>query len=124
MIRTISFVLLCLFLTVNANAKPLTPEQVPEPLKPWVNWVLQDQPELGCPFIHNNYEQKRCSWPSQLDLDFIATKGTFGISWDVYKESWVTLPGDQKHWPQNVTANNKAADADWSDLRYQRKAHW
>ena len=109
MIRTISFVLLCLFLTVNANAKPLTPEQVPEPLKPWVNWVLQDQPELGCPFIHNNYEQKRCSWPSQLDLDFIATKGTFGISWDVYKESWVTLPGDQKHWPQNVTANNKAA---------------
>ena len=105
--RTISFLFLCLFLTAYAHAKPLTPDQVPEPLKPWVNWVLQDQPELGCPFIFNSYEQKRCSWPSQLNLDFTATKGTFAISWDVFKESWVTLPGDQKHWPQNVTANDK-----------------
>ena len=96
------------FFAVFAHAKPLTLEQVPEPLKPWVNWVLQDQPELGCPFIYNSYEQKRCSWPSQLNLDFTATKGTFAINWSVYKESWLTLPGDQKHWPQNVTANNKA----------------
>ncbi len=107
--RTITFLLLCIFFTAYAHAKLLTPEQVPEPLKPWINWVLQDQPELACPFIYNSYEQKRCSWPSQLDLDFTATKGTFAISWDVYKESWVTLPGDQKHWPQNVTSNDKAA---------------
>jgi hypothetical protein len=105
--RTILFLLISFF-AVFAHAKPLPPEQVHEPLKPWVNWVLQDQPELGCPFIYNSYEQKRCSWPSQLDLDFSAKKGTFAISWSVYKESWVTLPGDQKHWPQNVTANNKA----------------
>ncbi len=107
--RTIRFVLLCIFLIPNAHAKPLTLEQVPEPLKPWVNWVLQDQPELGCPFIYNSYEQKRCSWPSELSLDFTATKGTFKINWNVFKESWVSLPGDQKHWPQNVTANNKPA---------------
>ncbi|MEQ1546842.1 hypothetical protein [Methyloglobulus sp.] len=106
--RIIIFLLISFF-AVFAHAKPLTLEQVPEPLKPWVNWVLQDQPELGCPFIYNSYEQKRCSWPSQLNLDFTATKGAFSISWDVFKESWVTLPGDQKHWPQNVTANNKAA---------------
>jgi hypothetical protein len=105
--RIIIFLIIS-FIAVFAHAKPLTLEQVPEPLKPWVNWVLQDQPELGCPFIFNSYEQKRCSWPSQLDLDFTATKGTFAISWEVFKESWVTLPGDQKHWPQNVTANNKA----------------
>ena len=106
--QTIIFLLIGFFAFI-AHAKPLTPEQVPEPLKPWVNWVLQDLPELGCPFIYNNYEQKRCSWPSQLDLDFTATKGTFAISWSVLKESWITLPGDQKHWPQNVTANNTTA---------------
>jgi hypothetical protein len=106
--RTILFFLIGLF-AVIAHAKPLPPDQVPEPLKPWVNWVLQDQPELGCPFIFNSYEQKRCSWPSQLDLDFTATKGVFAITWDVFKESWVTLPGDPKHWPQNVTANDKVA---------------
>jgi hypothetical protein len=107
--RKIRFLIISILFTAFAHAKSLTPEQVPEPLKPWVNWVLQDQPELGCPFIYNSYEQKRCSWPSQLGLDFTATKGTFAINWSVYKESWVTLPGDQKHWPQNVTANNKAA---------------
>jgi hypothetical protein len=106
--RTILFLFISFF-AVFVHANPLIPEQVPEPLKPWVDWVLQDQPELGCPFIYNNYGQKRCSWPRQLDLDFTATKGGFAISWGVYKESWVTLPGDQKHWPQNVTANNKSA---------------
>jgi hypothetical protein len=106
--RTILFLLISCF-AVYAHAKPLTPDQAPEPLKPWVNWVLQDQPELGCPFIYNAYEQKRCSWPSQLGLDFTATKGTFSIGWTVFKESWVTLPGDQKHWPQNVTVNAKTA---------------
>ena len=105
--RTIKLVSLCLFLATNAHAKPLSPDQVPEPLKPWVNWVLQDQPELGCPFIYNSYGQKRCSWPSQLNLNFTVTKGTFTISWTVFKESWVALPGDQKHWPQQVTANDK-----------------
>jgi hypothetical protein len=107
--RTIKFVLIGVFFTVYAHAKPLTPETVPEPLKPWVNWVLQDHPELGCPFIYNSFEQKRCSWPTQLDLDFTATKGAFAISWTAYQESWVSLPGDQKHWPQNVSIDSKAA---------------
>ena len=106
--RTILFLLIGIFATFT-HAKPITPEQVPEPLKPWIDWVLQDQPELGCPFIYKSYEQKRCSWPSRLNLDFTAKKGSFAISWRVYKESWVTLPGDLKHWPQNVMANNKAA---------------
>jgi hypothetical protein len=77
------------FFTAVAHAKPLTPEQVPEPLNPWVDWVLQDQPELGCPFIYNSYGQKRCNWPSQSGLDFTATKGRFAINWSVYKESCV-----------------------------------
>ncbi|SJM89405.1 conserved membrane hypothetical protein [Crenothrix polyspora] len=91
------------------QATPLKPEQVPEPLKPWVNWVLKDTPDLGCPFMYNSYEQKRCSWPTQLHLDFAADKGTFAINWKVYQESWVSLPGDQKRWPLNVTVNARTA---------------
>ena len=91
------------------DAKPLTPEKVPEPLKPWISWVLQDNPELACPFLYNSYEQKRCSWPTQLVLDLTPAKGVFSISWQVYKESWVGLPGDNKHWPLNVTVNGKPA---------------
>ena len=98
-----------LFFASFTQAKPLTREQVPEPLKPWIGWVLQDNPDLACPFLYNSYEQKRCSWPTQLALDLTSAKGIFSISWKVYKDSWVSLPGDDKHWPLNVTVDGKPA---------------
>ncbi len=103
--------LLCfnLLFSLSVQAKPLLPEQIPEPLKPWVQWVLQDNPELNCPFIYNSYEQKRCSWPSELGLALKNTGGKFSTRWQVYQDSWVALPGDSKHWPQNVIISNKAA---------------
>jgi len=101
---------LSVFMMVSSlQAAPLKPEQVPDLLKPWVNWVLKDTPDLGCPFMYNSYEQKRCSWPTQLALDFTPTRGTFAINWKVYQDSWVSLPGDQKRWPLNVTVNAKTA---------------
>jgi hypothetical protein len=96
-----------LLFSAAAPAKPLLPEQVPEPLKPWINWVLRDNPELACPFIYNSYEQKRCSWPTQTQLELTPEKGIFLISWKVYQDSWISLPGDSKNWPLNVTVNNK-----------------
>jgi hypothetical protein len=101
------FALSALLLASSAQAKPLTQEQVPEPLKPWINWVLQDNPERACPFLYNSYEQKRCSWPTQLSLDLMSAKGVFSIGWNVHKDSWVSLPGDDRHWPLNVTVNGK-----------------
>jgi len=92
-----------------SQAKALTPEQVPEPLQPWIAWVLQDNPELACPFIYNSVEQKRCSWPTRLTLDLQPTKGNFAITWKVYQDSWISLPGNHEHWPLNVSANNKTA---------------
>lgn len=98
-----------LLLSAPGQAKPLNPEQVPEPLKPWVGWVLQDNQDNICPFIYNSYDQKHCSWPSQLNLDFSANHGSFTAAWQVYLDSWVSLPGDDRHWPVNVTVNNKTA---------------
>ncbi|TRW92778.1 hypothetical protein [Candidatus Methylobacter oryzae] len=93
-----------------AQAKPLTPEQVPEPLKPWIAWVLQDNtPEPVCPFIYNSYEEKRCSWPTQTQLDLMPDKGVFSMTWLTYQDSWIVLPGDQQHWPLNVTVDGKTA---------------
>ena len=97
------------FIIPFAHAKPLTPEQVPEPLKPWVDWVLQDYPNLTCPFVYNSYPEKHCSWPTQTRLELTPQTGRFSATWKVYQESWLSLPGDSKHWPLNVTANNKPA---------------
>jgi len=90
-------------------AKPLTLEQVPEPLKPWIGWVVEDHPERRCPFQFNSFEQNRCIWPSQLRLDLAPQRGRFASAWQVYGESWINLPGDSKHWPQNVQVNGKPA---------------
>ncbi|WP_040590474.1 hypothetical protein [Methylobacter marinus] len=109
MSRIVWLLAVMLFFPPLAPAEPLAPEQVPAPLKPWIDWVLQHDQDRVCPFIYNSYEQKRCSWPTRLSLDITPEKGTFAISWKVYQESWVSLPGDHRYWPLNVTANNQPA---------------
>ncbi len=103
------FFLLIFLCAPHLQADPLSPEKVPEPLRPWIDWVLQDYPDRNCPFIYNSYPEKHCSWPAQTHLDFTQKAGHFTASWKVYRESWISLPGDGKHWPLNVTANNKTA---------------
>ncbi len=80
-------VLLHLLISPGTQARGLTPEQVPEPLKPWIKWVLQDNTDLSCPFIYNSAEQKRCSWRTPLTLDLHPEKGSFAIDWKVIRES-------------------------------------
>ncbi|MDP3010031.1 MAG: hypothetical protein Q8N30_13305 [Methylococcales bacterium] len=99
-----------LFFTSFTQAKPLAPDKVPDELKPWINWVLQEQPERDCPFLYNSFEQKHCSWATSLNLVLSANKGVFTSSVQVYRDDdWLVLVGDEKHWPLSVTANGKTA---------------
>ncbi|MGR9036984.1 MAG: hypothetical protein ACU83O_10420 [Gammaproteobacteria bacterium] len=109
MSRFIRLLIIIVLFSSDAQSKALAPEQVPEPLKPWIGWVLEGSPERSCPFIYNAFKQKRCSWPARLKLDLTSSNGKFSIGWKVYSDSWVTLPGDGRRWPLNVTVNNKAA---------------
>jgi len=104
MFRTF-FLLLSLLLLNNTYATPLSRDEVPDPLKPWIDWVLHDEKQKTCPFIYNNANQHRCAWPTRLDLSLLSTTGEFSINWQIFQKSWVTLPGDQKHWPVDVTDN-------------------
>ncbi|MBO0611905.1 hypothetical protein [Thiothrix fructosivorans] len=92
---------LWLFLLTAAYANPLPTDQVPEPLKPWVGWVLDGHKDLACPYLYNA-EERQCAWPGRLDLQLTATGGTFTQHWEVYGETQLRLPGDAQHWPQNV----------------------
>ena len=97
-------ILLGLFLLFLSNAgfsAPITPAQVPEPLQPWVDWVLHDEKKQNCPYQYNN-QSRACSWPSQLELQLSNSGGTFSQQWQVFDETLIRLPGDNQHWPQNV----------------------
>lgn len=102
-------IMLAIFVTMQVQARPLPLEQVPEPLQPWIDWVLLDSEDYRCPFLYNSFPQKRCSWPSHLTLDIQDRQGHFVIHWQVYDESWIQLPGNDRHWLQNVTVDEKPA---------------
>ena len=87
-----------------------TEVKVPEPLKPWVDWVLEGhEEELLCTPNYNDAYAINCNWPTALDLDIAEESGSFSQSWLIEHESWIQLPGNDKIWPQDVTINGKPA---------------
>ncbi len=91
-----------LLLSAEIQSKPLTVDTVPEPLQPWVDWVLQDEASYPCPFLYNSFKEKRCAWPSQLQLDLSDNSANFSFWVKVFAESWIQLPGNLEYWPLNV----------------------
>jgi hypothetical protein len=94
---------LLLLINLPIAARTLDPHSVPEDLRPWMNWVLIGQENRQCPFLYYNVDTRHCTWPTSLQLNLNDTGGDFAITWKVYDEGWVTLPGDSTVWPQEVT---------------------
>lgn len=109
---TIPFVrlvgLLAWLLAGAAEAAPLSPAEVPEPLKPWIPWVLQPLTDQACPYVHASSE-RRCMWPSQLELSLGDQRGEFVQRWQTYSEGLAPLPGDDRRWPQEVEVDGQPA---------------
>ncbi len=93
------------------SADPLPRERVPEPLKPWTDWVLRGQEGALCPYFLASDDQVECSWPGRLTLDLGEKGGTFSQGWSVQAAEFVPLPGDERRWPLDVTLDGKPAAA-------------
>jgi hypothetical protein len=91
-----------------ASGRPLTSEAAPEPLKPWIPWVLHQHPDYPCPFFFNSATERHCAWPSTLTLDLSASQGLFRQQWTLFAESLVPLPGNRDTWPQDVVEGARA----------------
>lgn len=93
-------------------AAPLAAQDVPPPLRDWQGWVLHDTPEHGCPFLANqapNAGSYQCAWPGRLMLDAGKDGARFSLDVHVDAPSWVALPGDDRNWPQQVSAKGQPA---------------
>jgi hypothetical protein len=105
--RTGWLLLLCALVSV-----PLFAQDVPPPLRDWQGWVLHDQPQRACPLLANRMpgaDSYQCTWPGRLTLDADAAGGRFAMAVRVDAPAWVALPGDQRNWPQQVSANRQPA---------------
>ncbi|MFA5138230.1 MAG: hypothetical protein WC728_03275 [Elusimicrobiota bacterium] len=104
-----------LLLSTAAHAEPLPIDKVPEPLKPWVQWVLDGNEERRCPMLAGGAapdgRQRPCEWPARLELGVQDKQGRFRQDWQVYKDGWVPLPGDAKRWPLDLQVDGKASAA-------------
>jgi len=98
--RWITHFLFALCLMGSAVAADFPLSSVPQPLKSWVPWVLDGAPDAGCPHLFNNAEQRHCAWPGTLELKAAARDASFTQEWTAYRDTWVALPGNDKHWPQ------------------------
>ena len=108
MAKSLMYVFLLLLLCpVGISANQFTVEEIPTPLKSWVNWVLHGHRDRNCPFIYNDFATKHCSWPGRLNLSLNQDGGLFSVNWRIYATSRVELPGGLNYWPQKIKVNNQ-----------------
>jgi hypothetical protein len=102
--------LLGLCLTASlAKAQSLAPREVPEPLRPWIGWVMRGHESELCPTLVDDANRHACAWPARLLLEADAGGAHFTQEWQVYAEGFVPLPGDEKSWPQEVKVDDRSA---------------
>lgn len=106
---------LLLLLAAAAAAGPLPREKVPDPLKPWVAWALDGHEGLACPTLlgldaaDDDADAPGCLWGGRLELALDARGGRFALPVRLFREGFVRLPGDARHWPQDVRAGSRPA---------------
>lgn len=111
---------LLILLTVSSFALPATSQavepplpaqaelDVPQPLRPWVDWVMYDRPDLDCPQVDGTGGGRLCVWPGTLEVRADDDGATFEMNVWLARRGDVRLPGDNTHWPQAVTADARS----------------
>jgi hypothetical protein len=91
-------------------AQPLDPKDAPDPLKPWVNWVLRGHEEERCPpVVRGHALAPECLWPARLELEVTPTGGIFRLQAHRYAPGFVALPGSERLWPVGVHLSGRPA---------------
>ncbi len=81
--------------------------EIPDPLAPWVDWVMHKHPDAACAPRYDDHASRFCAWPGELELRLDANGGRFSQEWQVHSPSWVELPSSEHAWPQHVRMDGK-----------------
>lgn len=108
--RPITVILLIIFLyaMLSFTLQTACALDIPASLEPWRAWVLHDKAQQQCPAHFDDGTNRRCWWPTRLVVDVGSLGGLFEQQVTVYAPTWVTLPGDETHWPESVSDGNNA----------------
>jgi hypothetical protein len=85
------------------------PEDVPSPLRPWIDWVLHAVPDARCPRLDGAGERS-CTFASELAMSIDDGGATFHAHASAYRDgATLVLPGQAGSWPQDVRIDGVAA---------------
>lgn len=103
-------IVLCYSAAVAAQQTSIPPD-----LKPWESWVMYGEEFRRCPLRNGIAAEEAgafiCAWPGRLHVAVSSGGGEFHQSWRIYADSWVALPGDNEHWPENIRVDGNPAPA-------------
>lgn len=102
----ISFWMMVLLLIASAMTLPARQVAIPEPLEPWVDWVLSEHEDLACPL---SGELRVCAWPGRLKLDLDDDGGSFALSLHADNDTTIPIPGGPQQWPLAVLDGERSA---------------
>lgn len=111
-----SLLTLALFLTaLPLAAGPIPKDRIPSPLQPWTDWVMRGHETEVCPFLLGADDpataSRQCAWPGRLVLDLGEKEGRFSQDWNLQVSGYVPLPGEEAHWPLELTVDGRPAAA-------------
>ena len=93
----------------HAATERMTAEEVPAPLRPWVEWARHNPPVRDCPRTASEPGPGQCIWPAGIEMRLAARHGSFTLTVDAFAEGAAELPGDVEAWPRDVRLDGQAA---------------
>lgn len=86
--------------------------EIPVALEPWRDWVLYGEEYRTCPVLNGTQPGQRnnhiCAWPGELAINVRDSGAQFELSWTVFADTWVMLPGDTQFWPTDAAVDGAA----------------
>ncbi|MDY0189528.1 MAG: hypothetical protein RBR22_02235 [Desulfuromonas sp.] len=112
-----------------AHSNPISAKQIPPQLAPWQEWVLFGQEQRLCTPIWQQESRsaqpteqpRQCLWSGELSLNLNDAGGTFEQYWELDRDGWILVPGNEKYWPQQVKLDGEAALVMRADQQQQKQ---